>query len=116
MTMILVGEVQMYGQAPQFKSRSVLQAGISQTNPITSQQVSNITFILNGWGLAIRDINLDGWPDLVLGASPVGEVCTIVIVGLGNSPTQTPDYQKRLKSPQSQESSSRIWTAMGSWI
>ncbi|MBM3849182.1 MAG: VCBS repeat-containing protein [Verrucomicrobia bacterium] len=70
MTMILVGEVQMYGQAPQFKSRSVLQAGISQTNPITSQQVSNITFILNGWGLAIRDINLDGWPDLVLGGKP----------------------------------------------
>ncbi len=58
------------GSQPQFQTMGALQAGVVQTNRITSQQTTNITFILNGWGLAIRDFNADGWPDLVLGGKP----------------------------------------------
>lgn len=60
----------MEGSEPQFQARGALQAGVVQTNQITSQHITNITFILNGWGLAIRDLNEDGWPDLVLGGKP----------------------------------------------
>ena len=51
------------GSQPQFQSMGAMQAGVVQTNRITSQQTTNITFILNGWGLAIRDLNADGWPN-----------------------------------------------------
>ena len=61
---------QMEASESQFQARGALQAGVVQANQITSQQITNITFILNGWGLAIRDLNEDGWPDLVLGGKP----------------------------------------------
>lgn len=69
-TIIQICFFRLEGSQPQFQARGALQAGVVQTDPITSQQITNITFILNGWGLAIRDLNEDGWPDLVLGGKP----------------------------------------------
>jgi hypothetical protein len=90
----------MEGSEPPFRARGALQAGVVQTNPITSQQITNITFILNGWGLAIRDLNADGWPDLVLGGKPGWG--GIHFSDLGNSPTQLLDWPKQFKNLPSQ--------------
>ena len=55
---------------PQFHAVDARRAGVVQGYPIKGAQLSGIQFLLNGWGLAIRDINEDGWPDLVLGGGP----------------------------------------------
>ncbi len=70
LTIVQTWGCRLEGSQPQFQLRGALQAGVVQTNPITSQQITNLTFILNGWGLAVRDLNEDGWPDLVLGGKP----------------------------------------------
>ena len=55
---------------PQYRAVEARLAGVVQGPPITGAQLSGIQFLLNGWGLAVRDLNRDGWPDLVLGGGP----------------------------------------------
>lgn len=54
----------------QFHSIDAARAGIRQGPPISVEQFSRIRFMLNGWGMAVRDLNEDGWPDLILGGVP----------------------------------------------
>ena len=54
----------------QFHPIDVLRSGIRQGAPISAEQMTRIRFMLNGWGLAVRDLNEDGWPDLILGGVP----------------------------------------------
>lgn len=68
--MVLVFTLRSGAPSPLFRLIDGHRAGIRLTHPIPNARIAGIQFLLNGWGVAARDLNEDGWPDLVLGGGP----------------------------------------------